>query len=115
MNSCDPLQNHVPVKNSSGIRRKKKEILRNPVRNSFLGPKNKFLKTGITNLASYRPLRLRRPLRSGCWTLSFGGEVEVAAMTATAMTATAMSSRWLQQKRAVDSTMRVGGGRRRRQ
>jgi len=28
----------------------KKENLRNPVRNSFLGPKNKFLKTGITNL-----------------------------------------------------------------
>jgi hypothetical protein len=28
----------------------KKEILRNPVRNGFLGPKNKFLKTGITNL-----------------------------------------------------------------
>jgi hypothetical protein len=48
-NYCDPLQNHVPVKNSSGKRRKK--ILRNPVRNAFLGPKNKFLKTGITNLA----------------------------------------------------------------
>ena len=28
----------------------KKEILRNPVRNGFLGPKNKFLKTGIGNL-----------------------------------------------------------------
>jgi hypothetical protein len=28
-----------------------KKILRNPVRNAFLGPKNKFLKTGITNLA----------------------------------------------------------------
>ena len=28
----------------------KKKILRNPVRNGFLGPKNKFLKTGITNL-----------------------------------------------------------------
>jgi len=27
-----------------------KEILRNPVRNGFLGPKNKFLKTGIGNL-----------------------------------------------------------------
>jgi hypothetical protein len=37
------------VKNSSGKRRKKK-ILRNPVRNAFLDPKNKFLKTGITNL-----------------------------------------------------------------
>ncbi len=33
-NSCNPLQNHVPVKNSSGKRRKKK-ILRNPVRNAF--------------------------------------------------------------------------------
>jgi hypothetical protein len=33
-NSCNPLQNHVPVKNSSGKRRKKK-ILRNPVRNGF--------------------------------------------------------------------------------
>jgi hypothetical protein len=28
----------------------KKEILRNPVRNGFLDPKNKFLKTGICNL-----------------------------------------------------------------
>jgi hypothetical protein len=28
----------------------KKEILRNPGRNGFFGPKNKFLKTGITNL-----------------------------------------------------------------
>jgi hypothetical protein len=30
----------------------KKEILRNPVRNGFLDPKNKFLKTGICNLAT---------------------------------------------------------------
>jgi hypothetical protein len=30
-------------------------------------------------------LRLRRPLRSRRWTLSVGGEVEVAGMTATAM------------------------------
>jgi hypothetical protein len=37
-NYCDPLQNQVPVKKSSGKRRKK--ILRNPVRNAFLGPKN---------------------------------------------------------------------------
>ncbi len=29
----------------------KKEILRNPVRNGFLVPKNKFLKTGVGNLA----------------------------------------------------------------
>ncbi len=29
----------------------KKEILRNPVRNGFLDPKKKFLKTGICNLA----------------------------------------------------------------
>jgi hypothetical protein len=59
-NSCEigkkqeflrPLQNHVPPKNSSGKQRRKK-ILRNPVRNAFLGPKNKFLKRGITNLAS---------------------------------------------------------------
>jgi hypothetical protein len=28
----------------------KKEILRNPVRNGFSNPKNKFLKTGIGNL-----------------------------------------------------------------
>jgi hypothetical protein len=33
-NYCDPLQNHVPVRNSSGKRRKK-EILRNPGRNVF--------------------------------------------------------------------------------
>ena len=59
---------------------------------------------------SRSPSRLRRPLRSRRWTLSFGGEDEVAAMTATAM-----SSRWLQRERAVDSTMRVGGGRMRRQ
>jgi hypothetical protein len=42
--------------------------------------------------------------------LSFGGKEEVAAMTATAM-----SSRWLQREQAVDSAMRVGSGRRRRQ
>jgi hypothetical protein len=42
--------------------------------------------------------------------LSFGGEVEVAVMTTTTM-----SSRWLQRKQAVDSAMRVVGGRRRRQ
>jgi hypothetical protein len=40
-NSCDPLQNHVG-----------KKILRNPVRNGFLGQKNKFLKTVFTNLAA---------------------------------------------------------------
>jgi len=58
-NYCDPLQNqnHVPVKKSSGICWKKK-ILRNPVGNAFWGPKNKFLKTGITNLA--RTLSLLR-------------------------------------------------------
>jgi hypothetical protein len=59
---------------------------------------------------SRRPLRFRRPLRSRRWTLSFGSEEEVAEITATEM-----SSRWLQRKRAVDSAMRVGGGRRRRQ
>jgi hypothetical protein len=48
-NSCDHLQNHIPVKNSSGKHRKK-EILRNPGRNGFFGPKNKFLKTEICNL-----------------------------------------------------------------
>ncbi len=46
--SCDHLQNHVPVKNPFGKHRKK--ILRNPGRNEFFGPKNKFLKTGICNL-----------------------------------------------------------------
>ncbi len=54
---------------------------------------------------SRRPSRLRQPLRSRCWILSFGGEEEVAAMTATAM-----SSRWLQQEQAVDSAMRGAGG-----
>jgi hypothetical protein len=39
------------VKNSSRKRRKKKEILKNPVRNGFLDPKNNCLKTGICNLA----------------------------------------------------------------
>ncbi len=53
-NSCDHLQNHVPVKNSSGKHRKKKEILRNPGKNGFFGPRNKFLKTGICNLAYYQ-------------------------------------------------------------
>jgi hypothetical protein len=33
----------------------KKEILRNPGRNGFLGPKNKFLKTGIGNLVTQQP------------------------------------------------------------
>jgi hypothetical protein len=50
-NSCDHLQNHLPVKNSSGKHRKK--ILRNPGRNRFFGPKNKFLKTGICNLGAH--------------------------------------------------------------
>jgi hypothetical protein len=49
-NFCDHLQNHLPVKNSSGKTQEKK-ILRNPGRNGFIGPKNKFLKTGICNLA----------------------------------------------------------------
>jgi hypothetical protein len=52
-NSCNHLQNHVPVKNSSEKHRKK-EILRNPGRNGFFGPKNKFLKTGICSLASVK-------------------------------------------------------------
>ena len=47
---------------------------------------------------SLRPLRLRQPLRSRRWPLSFGSEEEVAEMTAMAM-----SLRWLQQKRAVDA------------
>ena len=50
-NSYNPLQNHVPVKNSSR-NHKKKEILRNLVRNGFLGPKNKFLKTGTVYLGA---------------------------------------------------------------
>ena len=60
-------------------------------------------------LPSCHPLRLRLPLRLRRWTLSFGGEEEVAAMTATAM-----ALRWLQRERAVDSAMRVDGGRRRK-
>ena len=51
-NSCNPLQNHVPVKNSSGKRRKK----RNPQESwqeRLFCPKNKFLKTGITNLVNW--------------------------------------------------------------
>ena len=62
---------------------------------------------------SRRPLRLRRPLRSRRWPLSFGSEEEVAEMTATAM-----SSRWLQRKRAVDADESGWGeeeGRRARQ
>ena len=35
-------------------KQEKKEILRNPVRNVFLDPKNKFLKTGIGNLEWHR-------------------------------------------------------------
>ena len=64
-------------------------------------------------VAVRRGSRCHRPAvhcASANHSLSFGGEVEVAAMTATTM-----SSRWLQQKRAVDSAMRVGGGRSRRQ
>jgi hypothetical protein len=51
-NSCDQLQNHVPVKKSSRKTQGKKEILRNPGRNGFFGPKHKFLKTGICNLGN---------------------------------------------------------------
>ena len=60
---------------------------------------------GGSRSPSHRPSRLRRPLRSQRWTLSFGGEEEVAAMTATAM-----SSRWLQREQAVDGAMRGAGG-----
>jgi hypothetical protein len=62
---------------------------------------------------SHCPLRLRRPLRSRRWPLSFGSEEEVAEMTATAM-----SSRWLQRKRVVDADESGWGeevGRRARQ
>jgi hypothetical protein len=53
-NSCNPLKNHVPVKNSSQKHRKK----RNPqdsCQERFWGPKIKFLKTGITNLGPASP------------------------------------------------------------
>jgi hypothetical protein len=49
-NSCNHLQNHVPVKKFLWKTQEKKEILRNPGRNGFFGPKIKFLKTGICNL-----------------------------------------------------------------
>jgi hypothetical protein len=39
-----------------------KKILRNPVRNIFLDPKNKFLKTGIGNLAGCHHIASCRPL-----------------------------------------------------
>jgi hypothetical protein len=41
-NSCDPLQNHVPVKNSSGKHRKKKKSS-GILFFLFLSPKNRFL------------------------------------------------------------------------
>jgi hypothetical protein len=49
-NSCNPLRNHVPVKKSSGKHRKKKKSSGILVGTGFLGPKIKFLKTGICNL-----------------------------------------------------------------
>jgi hypothetical protein len=52
-NSWDHLQNHVPVKKILWKTQEKKEILRNPGRNIFFGPKNKFLKTGICNLGRF--------------------------------------------------------------
>jgi hypothetical protein len=49
-NSCDPLQNRIPVKKihpgNAGKKRKPQESWQE----QFFGPKNKFLKTGITNL-----------------------------------------------------------------
>jgi hypothetical protein len=57
--SCDSGKNWVflrpppkPRSREKFLRKtqEKKEILRNPGRNSFFGPKNKFLKTGICNL-----------------------------------------------------------------
>ena len=54
-NSCDPFQNHIPVKKLLRKTQEKTEILRNPGRNVFFHPKNKFLKTGITNLGPHSP------------------------------------------------------------
>ena len=77
------FQPGIPAKNSSKIEKKqeflrpppkprssekflrktqeKKRILRNPERNVFLGPKKKFLKIGITNLALVLPVLLSIP------------------------------------------------------
>ncbi len=51
-NSCDPLKKPCSCEKFLRKTQEKKEILRNPGRNGFFGPKNKFLKTGITNLGA---------------------------------------------------------------
>jgi hypothetical protein len=49
-NSCD-LSKTMFLRKNPQENTGKKKVLRNPIRNAFLGPKNKFLKRGITNLA----------------------------------------------------------------
>jgi hypothetical protein len=48
-NSCNHLQNHVPLKKSSRKHREKRKP-QESLQEWFFGPKNKFLKTGICNL-----------------------------------------------------------------
>jgi len=48
----------------------KKEILRNPARNGFLDPKNKFLKTGMCNLAVIKFLSKSVHIRRLCRRIS---------------------------------------------
>jgi hypothetical protein len=52
-NSCNPLQNHVPVKKILQKTQEKKEILRNPVLFCFSAPKIDSCQTGICNLDSF--------------------------------------------------------------
>ncbi len=69
-NSCDSGKNQEflqpPPKPRSCEKflrktQEKKEILRNPGRNGFFGPKNKFLKTGICNLVKIQSHVLLAP------------------------------------------------------
>ncbi len=53
-NLCDPSPKPRSCEKFLRKTQGKKEILRNPVRNGVLGPKNKFLKIGIGNLDSDR-------------------------------------------------------------
>ncbi len=68
----------------------KKEILRNPARNGFLDPKNKFLQTGICNLGPHR--QLHWPQSASSASLASASSASVASVASAASLAKSASS-----------------------